>query len=121
MANQKTKVSKGGLVYKGVTYPLIFNLNTMEEIQEEYGTVDKWGELTDRSNGNEVNAKALKFGITVMLNEGVDMYNDEHDEKRQFFTEKQVGRIIMELGADAVSKQMNKAVIEASKSDEKNA
>ena len=31
-------------------YPIVFNLNVMEEIQEEYGTLDKWGNMTDGNN-----------------------------------------------------------------------
>ena len=37
----------------------------MEEIQEEYGSVAKWAELTDGSKG-EANAKAIIFGYTAM-------------------------------------------------------
>ena len=55
-----------------------------------------------------------------VLNEGVDEWNDEHEEKREFFTEKQVGRIISELGAQNVAQTMNKTVIDSTKSDEKN-
>ena len=114
-----SKIEKNGLEYKGVVYPIIFNLNVMEIIQEEYETVEAWGDLTDAKKG-EINAKALKFGITAMLNEGVDEWNDEHEEKREFFTEKQVGRIISELGAQNVAQTMNKTVIDSTKSDEKN-
>lgn len=115
-----TKVTKNGITYKGKTYPLVFNINTMEVIQEEYGTVDKWGDLTDQSKG-EVNAKALKFGITAMLNEGIEIYNEDHEDKREYFAVRQVGRIISDLGEAHIAKKMNEAVIEASKSDEKNA
>ena len=55
-----------------------------------------------------------------MLNEGIDMYNEEHDDKREFFTEKQVGRIITQLGLEETANKINTTVIEASKSDEKN-
>lgn len=34
----------------------------MQNIQEKYGTIAKWGELTDGSNG-EPNAKAVIFGF----------------------------------------------------------
>ena len=54
--------------YKGTTYNLVFDLNVMEEIQDEYGTLDEWGKLTDGSTG-EPNAKAVIFGFTAMLNE----------------------------------------------------
>lgn len=113
-----------GINYKGDLYPLVFNLNVMEEIQEEYGTIDRWGDLTD-GKSQELNAKALKFGLTCMLNEGVDMYNEDHRgredfKERAFFTTKQVGRIVTELGTQEVAKKINETVIESSKSDEKN-
>ena len=54
-------------------YPLVFNLNVMEEIQEKYGSLDKWGELT--KGGGEPNIKDLKAGIKIMLNEAIDMEN----------------------------------------------
>ena len=47
-------------------YPVVFNLNVMEEIQEEYGTLEKWGNLTDGTDG-EPNAKAVIFGFTEMI------------------------------------------------------
>lgn len=31
----------------GKTYALVFNLNVMQEIQEKYGTIEEWGNLTD--------------------------------------------------------------------------
>ena len=108
------KIGKNGIVYNGKTYPLVFNLNVMELIQEEYKTVEAWGELTDIKSGKEVDVKALKFGITAMLNEGVDEYNDTHEEKRDFFEPKVVGRIISELGMQEMAKKMNKTVIDSS-------
>ena len=32
-------------------YALVFNLNVMESIQAKYGSVQKWGKLTDNKNG----------------------------------------------------------------------
>ena len=48
----------GTLQYKNKTYKLVFNLNVMEAIQEEYGSVDKWGSLTDGQGNGEPDAKA---------------------------------------------------------------
>ena len=39
------------ITYKDKEYKLVFNLNVMEKIQDEYKTLDKWGELTDGSKG----------------------------------------------------------------------
>ena len=55
---------------------LVFNLNVMESIQAKYGSVQKWGKLTDNKNG-EPNAKALIFGFTEMINEAIEIENDE--------------------------------------------
>ena len=70
----------GKIQYKGKDYKMVFNLNVMEAIQEEYGSIDKWGELT---GGEEPNIKAVIFGFSAMLNEGIEIDNEEKgtDEK----------------------------------------
>ena len=124
MANRKQKkVEKSYIDYKGVKYELVFNLNVMEEIQAEYGSVEAWGNLVEAEA--EPKAKDIKYGFTAMLNEGIDIYNEEHadDEDfkaRSFLTEKQVGRIISELGLVEAARRLNKQVIDSTKSDEKN-
>lgn len=105
--------------YKGKEYRLAFNLNVMEEIQDEYETLDKWGSLTDGSNG-EVNAKAVIFGFTAMLNEGIDMDNEDNGTDTKPFTHKQVGRLLTEIGLENMTKQLNDVVVESTRSDEKN-
>lgn len=105
----------------GVKYPMVFNLNVMEEIQEEFGTVAKWGELTDAKSG-EPNAKAIKFGITAMINEARDIENENLKEPLPMLTEKQVGRIITRAGLQNSAEALNRAVIDATRDDsEKNA
>lgn len=124
MANRKqNKVEKSYIDYKGEKYELVFNLNVMEEIQAEYGSVEAWGDLVEATE--EPKAKDIKYGFAVMLNEGIDIYNEEHEndedfKKRSFLTEKQVGRIISDIGLLNAAKQLNKQVIESTKSDEKN-
>lgn len=109
----------GTIEYKGKTYKLYFNLNVMQQIQEEYGTIDEWGNLSDGVSG-EVNAKAVIFGITAMINEGIDIENDEKGTDIKPFTLKQVGRMITEIGIKEATKTLNETVIESTK-DEKNA
>lgn len=117
------KIEKSFIEHKGNKYELVFNLNVMEDIQEEYGSVEAWGELVEAEA--EPKAKDIKYGFTAMLNEGIDIYNEEHadDEDfkaRPFFTEKQVGRIVSEIGLFEAAKQLNKTVVDSTKSDEKN-
>lgn len=106
--------------YKGVKYNLVFNLNVMETIQDEYGTLDEWGRLTDASNG-EPNAKAVIFGFTAMLNEGIDIDNEEKGTDIKPLNHRQVGRILTEIGLHQATLKMNETVIESTKSEEKNA
>lgn len=114
----RKKSDKQAIKYKGKDYELVFNLNVMEEIQEEYGSVEKWGELVEAAA--EPKAKDIKFGFTAMLNEGIDIYNEEHEDTREFLTVKQVGRILSTIGLEEVAKKLNKTVIDSTKSDEKN-
>lgn len=101
-------------------YPIVFNLNVMEEIQEEYGALDKWGNMTDGTDG-EPNAKAVIFGFTAMINEGIDIQNDRNGTNEKPLTKKQVGRLITEYGLINATKKMNDTVIQSTKSNEKNA
>lgn len=115
----KDKIS---LTWKGVNYNLVFNLNVMEEIQEEYGSVSAWGELTD--NEKEPNAKAVIFGLTAMLNEGIDIDNEDNQNvdgyvQKKFLTRKQVGRLLTDVGMEEATQRLNDTVINAVKSDEK--
>ena len=109
----------GEILFNGQTYKIIFNLNVMEEIQEKYGSVAKWGELTDGSKG-EVNAKAIIFGYTAMLNEAIDIENEEKGTNKKHFTLKQVGRLITNMGLGQMTEELNNTVVKSTKSNEKN-
>lgn len=97
-------------------YSAIFNLNVMEQIQEEYGSIQKWGGLTDAKSG-EPNAKAIIFGFRAMINEAIEIENDEKGENKPLFTLKQVGRIISRAGLQKSAMALNNAVIQATKED----
>ena len=107
------------ITYKDKDYKLVFNLNVMEKIQDEYKTLDKWGELTDGSKG-EVNIKALVFGITEMINEAIDIDNDENNTNEPFVTHKKVARMLTEIGIEKAAQNMNKLVVDSTKDDSKN-
>lgn len=110
------------LEYKGKEYKLVFNLNVMEVIQEKYSTLENWGKLTDGAeNDGEPNAKAVIFGITAMLNEGIDIDNEENGTSEKMLTKKQVGRMITEIGLKSSAQLMNGVVVDSTKSGEKNA
>lgn len=102
--------------YKGKEIKLVFNLNVMQVIQEEYKTIDAWGKLTDGTSG-EVDIKALIFGLTQMINEGIEIDNDENGTDEPLLTEKKVGRIITDVGLANATKALNETVINATKDD----
>ena len=133
--------------YKGKNYKLVFNLNVMEEIQNKYGTLDKWGELTDgteyakrayetetgsregwddlktkdkaKYNG-EPDAEAVIYGFAQMINEGIDIDNEENGTDNPPMTLEQVGGMITEIGLGEACETLNDTVIERTKGDEKN-
>lgn len=109
----------GKIQYKNKEYKIVFNLNVMETIQQEYGSLDKWGDLTDGSKG-EPNAKAVIFGFTQMLNEGIDIENEENGTDIKPLTSKQVGRMLTEVGVAQATQVMNKTVVDSTESQEKN-
>ena len=102
--------------YKGIVYQLYFNLNVMEEIQNEYETFDNWTELVQRKGKKqEVDIKALKFGFKAMLNEGIEIKNENEGTDIKPFTDKQVGRLITEIGLQTANQKLIDTVIESSK------
>lgn len=107
--------------YKGKSYKLVFDLNVMEAIQDEYGSIDAWGKLTEPEDGGEPNIKALVFGVTEMINEGIDISNDEDGTDEKPLTHRKVARILTEVGLDTVADKMQKSVIDSTEDDSKNA
>lgn len=99
-----------------IEYPLVFNLNVMERIQDKYETIEKWGELTEGKE-KELDVKALKYGITEMINEGIDIENEKLEVKREFLSEKQVGRLITEIGYQKMASDVQETVVSATKVD----
>lgn len=106
--------------YKGKSYRLVFDLNVMEAIQDEYGSIDAWGKLTEPEDG-EPNIKALVFGVMQMINEGIDIDNDENGTDEKPLTHRKVARILTEVGLDSVADKMQQTVIDSTEDDSKNA
>lgn len=111
------KDNAGKVIYKEKEYKVVFNLNVMEAIQEEFGTLDKWTELTSGAN-QEVNIKALKFGYTKMLNEGLEIEAEEKGEEYKPVTPAFVGRMLTDIGLENMTKTLQDTVIESTKTDE---
>lgn len=117
--NVNVKEIKKTIEYKGITYNLVFNLNVMEEIQIEYGTFQKWSDLV-MSKGNETDIKALLFGLTHMINEGIDIDNENNNTNIEFVTTKKVGRMITDIGLKEVTQKLSKTIIDSTQTNSKN-
>ena len=75
---------------------LVFNLNVLEECVEKYSKMD------DILNAFS-NIKAAKEIGTLMWNEAAEIWNEEHEEKREVITEKQLGRMLDTIKNQRVS------------------
>lgn len=102
--------------YKGITYKLYFNLNVMEEIQDKYGSFDNWTDLVSgKDDKKEVDIKALKFGFKAMINEGIEIQNEDMGTDLLLFDDKQIGRLITEIGLATANQKLINTVLESSK------
>lgn len=106
--------------YKDKEYKLVFDLNVMEEIQDEYGSIEEWGKLVEPDEG-EPNIKALVFGVMGMINEGIEIDNEDNDTIDPPMTKKQVGRMLTEVGLEVAARATKSAVVESTEDDSKNA
>lgn len=105
------------LTYKGIEYDLVFNLNVMEMLQEEYGSVEAWSAKAMESD--EPNIKVLKFGFKAMINEGIEIYNEDHiSEQKELVDDKTVGRIISSVGFSNVTDIIANTVINSTHSED---
>lgn len=100
-------------------YPIVFNLNVMEEIQEQYGSLDKWGEIT-QGNG-EPKVKDLKAGILAMINEGIEIENEDNGTNNPLLTAKQIGRIMTEVGIATIVEKIKEITVASTQGERKNA
>lgn len=112
------KEKYGKLEYNGREYLLAFNLNVMENIQDEYGSVDAWAKLIMPEGEGESNAKAVKFGFTEMINEGIDIRNEENGTDDKPMTLKQVGRLITNIGLEEASHALHETVTESTHTED---
>ena len=68
----------------------------------------------------DADAKAIIFGFTEMLNEGIDISNEQNGTDEKPLTHKQVGRMITQLGLTNVGSKLGEAIQIASKDESKN-
>lgn len=112
----------GYLETKNKVYPFVFNVNVLEDLQDEYGSFQKWVDTVGNTiNGDksvEPRIKDIKRALMLMINEGIDIENESSDEKQEFVNERQVGRIMSAVGQDKIVDEMMKLIKESTEVDE---
>lgn len=80
------------IILGGKEYGLLFTLNAIDDIQDKFDiSIENLTELFDNS---KTNIKAIRYLLTVLINEGIDYKNDETGEKTPHVNERFVGRQI---------------------------
>lgn len=83
----ETKERRVPLTIGGKTYNVALTLNCIEQLQERYGDLNNVFE-----SSSEVGQ--LKWILSVLINDAVDSYNDDHDDKLDYISEAYIGRKI---------------------------
>lgn len=96
---------------EGRDYPIVFNINVMEEIQEAYGSIGVWGAIVENAEGGEPKVKDLKIGLMMMINEGIDIENEMTGKNEPMVDTKKVGRIISEVGFEKITQVIKNLTI----------
>ena len=100
--------------YKGKKYPLVCNINVMEEIQKRYKSFTEWSNLCGgTTDKKEVDIAAFKTGILLMINEGLLIESEDNGTEFKEMTPRQVGRLISEVGLVEVTNKLTKVIVES--------
>ena len=99
-------------------YPLCMNLNVIEEIQEKYQTIEEWFNAILNTTNGFPRLADFKYGLTKMINEGIDIENERKNTNDPFLTEKQVGRIMTEVGLTKIEEIIQSLAVESTKVDD---
>ncbi len=108
---------KMSITIKGTEFPMAFNLNVLEAIQEKYGSLDVWQNKIQPKTG-EAQIKDIKWTLATFINEGIEIEN-EQGEKRDLLTEKQLGRMITNVSD--ITRSIANAVTDATPESDPNA
>jgi len=91
-------------------YPLAYDLNVIEIIQEKYGTMDKWYDKLSGGKTGEVRIGDIIWIFKEMFNEGIEIHNDENNDTMPSVTLKQAGRLISKYGPKEATEKLKEMV-----------
>ena len=94
----------------GKEYPIAYNLNVQSRLQKKFGSLKKWIELifpTEKDDDEqEADFEAIIITAKELINEGIDIENDSRNEKRDYISQAEAGRIISEIGIAELTRRL---------------
>lgn len=98
-------------------YTLVANINVVEKIQKEFGSVTVW---CQKIFSEEIDAHAAKFGALCLINEAIDIKNENEHANIKHITDREVGILLTEYGIGKFVDVIIDAVIPDNEENEKN-
>lgn len=103
-------------------YPMKCDLNVLELVQEEYGKLSLFerelsglrptGEKDEKGNSlyarEEPSVKVIRFALTLMVNEGIDIENAKRKKEREHITEQEAGVLASDVNIFDIAEKLHK-------------
>lgn len=116
------------IIVNEVKYPLVFNLNVMEHMQNEYGSMDEWGKAAeptkkvtsfDKKTHKKIEIvkklepsfKVLIWTFQEFINEGIRKENKSKNEKSEYLTHEDVGDLMTVYGIENLTPIMKRLTV----------
>jgi hypothetical protein len=87
--------------HEGVKYPLVMDLNAMEDFQKSFFT-ETGKQITDSESVESYGLTASILQFKACLNEGIDYENGKKGTNREPISKREAGRIMTSIGAEKV-------------------
>lgn len=85
---------------------LVFTLNVLEKCIKKYGSIE------NMLNDPLEDIASAKWLAVEMFNEDVDIWNDDHDDKKTYVDERKVGRYIQGIsGIEQLTAKVQEAML----------
>jgi hypothetical protein len=85
--------------HEGIKYPLIIDLNAMEDFQKSF-FAETGKSIMDSESFENFGLTAGILQFQAALNEGIDYENQKKGSAREFVTKREAGRIMSEIGME---------------------
>lgn len=90
MSDMNPKATK--IILNGKEYGLRFTLNAIDDIQDHFNTPIE--NITELFENTKTSIKAIRYLLTVLINEDIDYKNDINGTNEPHLDERQIGRMI---------------------------